>query len=558
MIRVLQPSNDDLTETACLKFNAQLRARGSRDLIALAVVFVLSVIVSPAVAQTPEQLHAPNVCDQGPSGPPPCKDSDGDGLCDSWEIAQRMPGGAPLPEADPYKPDIYVQYDWMDYGPMETACNNNSDCTLYSGLHRATCSGPALTQGYLGSCVLACATDSDCTSLGPSHATDRCGAAHGIQQCLHTHDPAVLVPNGNGGSKALDAVVAAFAAHKINLHIMRGQAQPHSHVLSFRTLAGLVPITDSCEGGSVASGTAGPGLYAESLYDLKAKSFDPRLNASHHYMVFAHYSSCDTPSHCQSCPTAQNPDGTIKPSSVQNSQNSGIAEFYGNDFILSMGASIDETGNLPGIFPIGSTFMHELGHNLGLHHGGGFLSDGTWEADPALKPNYLSVMNYNYQALGIPIGANIGDNTPVSCILDSDCPTGAYCLPHLPNHLSSCRVLDYSTQVLPTGTATPGTLDESNLDEAAGLGSGNSLIFTFTDGSCNPRFAATNGPVDWDGDGVAGDNPAAAVDLMPALHQGKPCGFDTTQKYDGRMDWPPGAPQPKFTYRFQCTSEGND
>jgi hypothetical protein len=40
------------------------------------------------------------------------------------------------------------------------------------------------------------------------------------------------------------------------------------------------------------------------------------------------------------------------------------------------------------------TLMHELGHSLGLHHGGyvaGRFEDGTY------KPHYLSVMNYNYQ-----------------------------------------------------------------------------------------------------------------------------------------------------------------
>ena len=35
------------------------------------------------------------------------------------------------------------------------------------------------------------------------------------------------------------------------------------------------------------------------------------------------------------------------------------------------------------------TFMHELGHNLGLRHGGG---DNT-----NCKPHHLSVMNYAYQ-----------------------------------------------------------------------------------------------------------------------------------------------------------------
>ena len=39
------------------------------------------------------------------------------------------------------------------------------------------------------------------------------------------------------------------------------------------------------------------------------------------------------------------------------------------------------------------TFMHELGHNLGLRHGGG--------DDVNYKPNFLSIMNYFFQMNGL-------------------------------------------------------------------------------------------------------------------------------------------------------------
>ncbi len=41
------------------------------------------------------------------------------------------------------------------------------------------------------------------------------------------------------------------------------------------------------------------------------------------------------------------------------------------------------------------TLMHELGHNIGLRHGG--------NDDANYKPNYLSVMNYEYQTVGLRI-----------------------------------------------------------------------------------------------------------------------------------------------------------
>jgi hypothetical protein len=472
-----------------------------------------------------------------------CPDSDGDGLNDAWETAGGIDYNGDglitdaqhdllLPGADPNKPDVYVKYDWMDYGPMETACNVDGDCSIEAGLSGFSCSGPALTQGFRGSCTRACNTNSDCTSAGPTHATDLCVA----QQCMHSHDPALLVPDGNGESAALDAVAAQFARHAINLHILRGQAWPHSHVISFHRVSdqsnSINSISDSCEGGSIASGTAGPGKYAESFYDLKAQGFDPKANIAYHYAMFGHYSVCDTAEHCALCTASFNPDGSAKFLTIPILGQSGVAEVFGNDFIVSLAQQINEVGNPPDRFNIGGTFMHELGHNLGLRHAGA----GDF---PLYMPNYLSVMNYNYQFVGIP--------TSQACVRDSDCSDGSLC------NGRYCARLDYSTQVLPTGTATPGLLNENGaLDEAAGLGSGNSDMFFFVDGACHFQMAPAQGPVDWDGDGVAGDNPAATADLNPSGFPLRPCGSDTKQVFPGFADWGPAATR-KFTYKFQDT-----
>ena len=75
-----------------------------------------------------------------------------------------------------------------------------------------------------------------------------------------------------------------------------------------------------------------------------------------------------------------------------NVGSSGSAELYGNDFIVSLGAF---TGGVGSRDEQAATFMHELGHNLGLQHGGG---DST-----NYKPNYLSIMNYLFQFDGDPL-----------------------------------------------------------------------------------------------------------------------------------------------------------
>jgi hypothetical protein len=69
-------------------------------------------------------------------------------------------------------------------------------------------------------------------------------------------------------------------------------------------------------------------------------------------------------------------------------QASGIGEVWGNDFMISLGAFDGGVGSRD---QQAATFMHELGHNLGLNHGGA-------SNDPMnCKPHYLSVMNYAYQ-----------------------------------------------------------------------------------------------------------------------------------------------------------------
>lgn len=61
-----------------------------------------------------------------------------------------------------------------------------------------------------------------------------------------------------------------------------------------------------------------------------------------------------------------------------------------SSFVVALGHYAGEVGS---IRQQGGTFMHELGHNLGLHHGG--LDNVNF------KPNYLSIMSYLYQMQGL-------------------------------------------------------------------------------------------------------------------------------------------------------------
>ena len=73
------------------------------------------------------------------------------------------------------------------------------------------------------------------------------------------------------------------------------------------------------------------------------------------------------------------------------SDSSGIARgIPGADFLVTLG-TFPRSGGTE--MQQAGTFMHELGHNLGLRHGG---SD-----DINRKPNYLSIMNYAFQFTGV-------------------------------------------------------------------------------------------------------------------------------------------------------------
>ena len=133
-----------------------------------------------------------------------------------------------------------------------------------------------------------------------------------------------------------------------------------------------------------------------------------------------------------------------------NPSSSGSGENPGNDFRVTLGTFTNQIGSRD---EQAGTFMHELGHNLGLHHGGG---DGI-----NYKPNYLSIMSYSFQF----------------------------------NDLDPNRILDYSRETLPD-------LDETSLAENAGIGAWEKTVWRGPD---DQLYTVTGTPaIDWNADGNYG------------------------------------------------------
>jgi hypothetical protein len=176
--------------------------------------------------------------------------------------------------------------------------------------------------------------------------------------------------------------------------------------------------------------------YLDEFGELKQKSFAESRAPAFHYMIWADAYSAGT--------------------------SSGVSmDIPHSDFLVTLGTWNDGAGGTDAQ-KIG-TFLHELGHNLNLKHGG---SDHVINE----KPNHLSVMNYLFQTTGVTRAGK---------------PAFTY-------------------QRFPLEA-----LDENGLLERNGLGNLPELtswVTRFYDSTSGVREAAAFAPIDWSTDATT--NPA--------------------------------------------------
>lgn len=170
-------------------------------------------------------------------------------------------------------------------------------------------------------------------------------------------------------------------------------------------------------------------------------------------------------------------------SSDQEEGAGGVAELSGNDIIIALGnlglnSWTSAEKNLL-INTQASTIMHELGHNLGLMHGG--------DEEVNLKPNYTSIMNYLYSYKGL---SEVGNYEGDRYIFDN-CAGGRWPLVNSPIEDTNSYKLDYSH-----GYAAD--LNEGSIFEINGLGYVNSNAIDF---NCNSEFDLVSYSRDLNNDG---------------------------------------------------------
>lgn len=257
-----------------------------------------------------------------------------------------------------------------------------------------------------------------------------------------------IIPNRT----ALTRVRDAFRAKGIEIHFDVGNL--------YHGASGISPddfdLSDTPHVVPFAAGiTLGAGTGLANLYTYKNAYMPLSRREIFHYLIFAN---------------SQQANGA--PGS------SGRAEIRGNDIMVTLGQWF--TGNYNTANYIvnwqSSTLMHELGHNLGLLHGG--FENNNY------KPNYISVMNYLYQLNGLPDvgGGTEGDrfyfeNGGVKGITFYTALSGG------PHQSPSLFRMDYSD-------GTGSGLNELLVSESAGLGRAASLSVDFNaDGSIANGYA---------------------------------------------------------------------
>lgn len=218
-------------------------------------------------------------------------------------------------------------------------------------------------------------------------------------------DPAVIPQRAS-----LQLVTESFAKKNIGIHFDAGSDFSASFSTTSFNLGqktSTVPY-EKCVFISGSSQCSGNSSTRREILDWKREFMELRRTYIFHYMLFGN---------------SILPSGSCGPS--------GIAELKGNDLLVTIGScglsNADETSlNVLINFHAG-TIMHELGHNLGLLHGG--------NENQNYKPNHLSIMNYLYQLEGLepdPTSStaferwrtSFGDGSPGRCNLRGS-PCGA-------------------------------------------------------------------------------------------------------------------------------------
>jgi hypothetical protein len=191
--------------------------------------------------------------------------------------------------------------------------------------------------------------------------------------------------NHKPSRQALLDVINSYKSHQVYLHILLDDEIPHKVLTSGPSNGGdttqFTKIKNIYFGNSTERNPPGTFPNGWCTATTAAQCTTDILTAKRqvfHYALFGHSQSAN-------------------PTSSGISEVSSVSPYTAtNDIFITLGAFSYHVGSLD---QQEGTFMHELGHNLGLAHGGPYAINGNpiSDANDNCKPNYLSVMSWSRQ-----------------------------------------------------------------------------------------------------------------------------------------------------------------
>ena len=199
-------------------------------------------------------------------------------------------------------------------------------------------------------------------------------------------------------------------------------------------------------------------------------------------------------------------------SSGAGNSGSGCSEVPGDDSVITLGSF---TGGVGTTDEQAGTVMHELGHNLGLRHGG---RDNT-----NCKPNYLSVMSYSRQ---------FADYITLRRL---DYSRDELPLPSPNNVLNETALVENNGIGTPSIAKFPASQLEKTVFGVLSL-TGNKVVSLAVGTSAIPTPLT---PIDWDNEGTAGGETVSGdINKLPAKGQSEGCPLASAgQSLVGFNDW---------------------
>jgi MBG domain (YGX type)/Divergent InlB B-repeat domain/PASTA domain len=380
----------------------------------------------------------------------PVNNSDGDGILDAWKAGP--PAGDPnsgnpgyydvntglfvsLPGATLHEKDLFVQFDYMCSAFVEgtNTCDFTQQNTYPSPDAQGNDPLAMVTQAFLnigvhlhlkpGNAIL----ESTYTCMDPVPAN---GSLCEFPSTASDPQPGVVA--WNGGVELSKVWPANFAnctsspsTESCTPRFPFGQKDSYHYVLFGYSLA--IPAWNSWFGsltGITVSGTqtsiqtTGLGSTCPSRITISGVQGNPALNGVYNTAgcdsglttIYVSTPSGATPGWIY--PNNKLPEPVIGITSGTVTSISGYSNVGGSDSVVSLGLwtqNSNQDMSKPATV-IAGTLFHELGHTLGLTHGGRYYDTQgsylpTFEAN--CKPNYQSSMNYLFQLDGVGSGGTI-------------------------------------------------------------------------------------------------------------------------------------------------------